>query len=109
MKTLFKIIPIISFAAALVMIVPGCKGDKTAENGHGADVKKSADTAKIKVIVHDLVESDFEGWGTSGAERRGRAEAGVTALAEGARVSSIRPSRTLVKAGAARCYLDGEK
>lgn len=109
MKTLFKIIPIISFAAALVMIVPGCKGDKTAENGHGADVKKSADTAKIKVIVHDLVESDFEDWGTYSADLRGREDANLTAPAQGGRVSSIRPIGTFVKAGDALCDIDGEK
>lgn len=109
MKTLFKIIPIMIFAVALIMTVPGCKGGKTAEIGHSADIKKSADTARIKVIVHDLTESDFEDWGTYSADLRGREDANLTAPALGGRVSSIRPIGTFVKAGDALCDIDGEK
>jgi RND family efflux transporter MFP subunit len=109
MKSLIRIVPIICFFAALIMVMPGCKGQKTAENGHGADVKKSADTAKIKVIARDLVESDFEDWGTYSADLRGLEDANLTAPAQGGRVASIKPIGTFVKAGDALCDIDGEK
>lgn len=109
MKTFYKIMPIISFVAALLLIVPGCKGSKNAESGHDTKSKKPADTTKIKVVVRDLIVSDFEDWGSYSADLRGLEDANLSAPGQGGRVASIKPIGTFVREGDALCDIDGEK
>ncbi len=93
--------------ALLTVVLNGCQKGNAAENA--MDVKKSSDTAAIKVIVADVKESAFEDWGNYSADLRGLEDANLTAPAQGGRINSIKPVGTFVKTGQALCDIDSEK
>ncbi len=97
----------VSLSLVVALAAGGCgsEGKKKAV----AEIKKSADSAVVKVVVTEVKECAFEDWGSFSADLRGIEDANLIAPSQGGRVNLVKPVGTKVKAGEALCDIDGEK
>lgn len=109
----FSITILCSFAL-MAAGMSGCSSNKTktAEitvEKKNVEATKSADTARIKVVVAEVKEQSFDDWGSYSADLRGLEDANLTAPMQGGRVNQIRPVGTFVKTGEPLCDIESEK